>query len=75
MEIITAIFSQINALGATITMPIIFTILGLLIGMKFSQALKSGLMYGIGCSGLWLVLDFFMAALGKRQTESAPIWG
>ena len=38
MEIITAIFSQINALGATITMPIIFTILGLLIGMKFSQA-------------------------------------
>lgn len=65
MEIITAIFSQINALGATITMPIIFTILGLLIGMKFSQALKSGLMYGIGFSGLWLVLDFFMAALGE----------
>ena len=63
MELITTIFSQINDLGATITMPIIFTIIGLLIGMKFGQALKSGLMYGIGFAGLWLVLDYFMAAL------------
>ena len=65
MELITTIFSQINDLGATITMPIIFTIIGLLIGMKFGQALKSGLMYGIGFAGLWLVLDYFMAALSE----------
>ena len=64
MNIITSIFSQINNLGATITMPILFTILGVCIGMKFTQALKSGLLYGIGFSGLWLVLDFFMSALG-----------
>lgn len=65
MNIITTIFEQVNNLGATVTMPIIFTILGVCLGMKFSQALKSGILYGIGFSGLWLVLDFFMAALGE----------
>ncbi|MEA4970554.1 MAG: PTS transporter subunit IIC [Candidatus Pelethousia sp.] len=64
MNFIVSIFSEINNLGAVITMPIIFTILGLLVGMKFMQAFKSGLLYGIGFAGLWLVLDYFMGSLG-----------
>lgn len=64
MDIIVSIFSSINDIGSTIMMPIIFTILGLLVGMKFMEAFKSGLLYGIGFAGLWLVLDYFMASLG-----------
>lgn len=63
MNVIVSIFSEISNLGATITMPIIFTILGLIVGMKFWPAFKSGLLYGIGFAGLWLVLDYFMASL------------
>lgn len=37
------VFGYIIALGASVMMPIIFTIIGMCIGMKFGKALKSGL--------------------------------
>ena len=37
------VFGYIIGLGAAVMMPIIFTILGVCIGIKFSKALKSGL--------------------------------
>ena len=40
------VFSYIISLGASVMMPIIFTIIGLCIGMKFGKALKSGLCRG-----------------------------
>ena len=36
------VFSYIISLGASVMMPIIFTVIGLCIGMKFGKALKSG---------------------------------
>ena len=42
-----AVFSYIIGLGAAVMMPIIFTILGVCIGIKFSKALKSGLYVGV----------------------------
>ena len=36
-------------------MPILFTIIGLCIGMKFGKALKSGLYVGVGFVGLGIV--------------------
>ncbi len=69
MNIIVSIFEEFNNLGATVMMPIIFTAIGLLVGMKFWQAFKSGILYGIGFSGLWLVLDFFMGSLGEAANS------
>ena len=42
------VFSYIIGLGAAVMMPVIFTILGVCIGLKFSKALKSGLLVGVG---------------------------
>lgn len=42
------IFNYIIQMGASVMMPIIFTIIGLCIGMKFGKALKSGLFVGVG---------------------------
>ena len=42
------VFSYIIGLGAAVMMPIIFTILGVCIGIKLSKALKSGLLVGVG---------------------------
>lgn len=42
------VFGYIIGLGAAVMMPIIFTILGVCIGIKFSKALKSGLLVGVG---------------------------
>lgn len=60
MELITTIFGFISDLGSTIAMPILFTILGLCVGMKFKDALRSGILYGVGFAGLWLVLGYFL---------------
>lgn len=49
------IFNYIIQLGASVIMPIIFTIIGLCIGMKFGKALKSGLYVGVGFVGLGIV--------------------
>ena len=42
------VVSYISGLGAAVMMPIIFTILGVCIGIKFSKALKSGLLENVG---------------------------
>ena len=49
------VFKYIIGLGASVMMPIIFTIIGLCIGMKFGKALKSGLFVGVGFVGLGVV--------------------
>ena len=38
------VFSYIIGLGAAVMMPILFTILGVCIGINFGKALKSGLL-------------------------------
>ena len=49
------VFSYIISLGASVMMPILFTIIGLCIGMKFGKAFRSGLYVGVGFVGLGVV--------------------
>ena len=49
------VFAYIIGLGAAVMMPILFTLIGLCIGMKFGKALKSGLYVGVGFVGLNVV--------------------
>ena len=49
-------------------MPIIFTIIGMCIGMKFGKALKSGLFVGVGFVGLGVV-----TALLTTRTFDTPL--
>ncbi|MBP8757481.1 MAG: PTS sugar transporter subunit IIC, partial [Prevotella sp.] len=49
------IFSYVISFGASVMMPILFTIIGLCIGMNFGKALKSGLFVGVGFVGLGVV--------------------
>ncbi len=49
------VFSYIISFGASVMMPILFTIIGICIGMKFGKSLKSGLYVGVGFVGLGIV--------------------
>ena len=49
------VFSYIISFGASVMMPILFTIIGVCIGMKFGKSLKSGLFVGVGFVGLGIV--------------------
>jgi PTS system galactitol-specific IIC component len=58
------VFKYIIGLGAAVMMPIIFTIIGILISVKPSLALKSGLKVGVGFVGLSIVTALLTSSLG-----------
>ena len=59
-----AVFKYVIGLGAAVMMPIIFTVLGVCIGIKFGSALKSGLKVGVGFVGLSIVTALLTSSLG-----------
>ena len=69
------VFSYIIGLGAAVMMPIIFTVLGLCIGIGFSKALKSGLLVGVGFVGLSVVTALLTSTLGPALEKVVEIYG
>lgn len=69
------IFSYIIGLGAAVMMPVIFTILGVCIGIKPGKALKSGLLVGVGFVGLSVVTGLLTSALGPALSKVVEIYG
>lgn len=69
------VFSYIIGLGAAVMMPIIFTILGVCIGIKLGDALKSGLKVGVGFIGLSIVTALLTSALGPALNDVVDIYG
>lgn len=70
----TEVFAYIIGLGAAVMMPIIFTILGVCIGIKFSNALKSGLYVGVGFVGLGVITGLLTSALGPALQSVVDIY-
>lgn len=70
-----SVFSYIIGLGAAVMMPIIFTILGACIGIKFSKALKSGLFVGVGFVGLGIITGLLTSSLGPALTRVVEFFG
>ncbi len=69
------VFSYIIGLGAAVMMPVIFTILGICIGIKPGKALKSGLQVGVGFVGLSVVTGLLTSALGPALSKVVEIYG
>ena len=66
------IFAYVIGLGAAVMMPVIFTVLGVCIGIRPGKALKSGLLVGVGFVGLGVVTALLTSSLGpalKGMTE------
>lgn len=73
-EAIEAVFSYIIKLGAPVMMPILFTILGVCIGIKLSKAVKSGLLVGVGFIGLSIITSLLTSALGPALNSVVEIY-
>ena len=66
------IFAYVIGLGAAVMMPVIFSVLGVCIGIKPAKAVKSGLLVGVGFVGLGVITALLTANLGpalKGMTE------
>lgn len=69
-----AVFSYIIGLGAAVMMPIIFTILGVCIKIKFSKALQSGLYVGVGFVGLSVITALLTTSLSPALSKVVEIY-
>ena len=68
------VFSYIISLGASVMMPILFTIIGLCIGLKFGKSLKSGLYVGVGFVGLGIVTALLTNNFGGPLSEISRLY-
>jgi len=64
LNLIITAFGYISAPGATVMMPVIIFILGLILGAKPGRALRAGLIVGVGFVGLNLVVGLLGGSLG-----------
>jgi len=69
------VFSYIIGLGAAVMMPIIFTILGVCIGISFSKSLKSGLFVGVGFVGLSIITALLVDTMSPALSKVVEIYG
>ncbi|HUV16437.1 MAG TPA: PTS transporter subunit IIC [Pelolinea sp.] len=70
--ILIQIGELLGSLGPLIVLPVVITILGLILGMKFTQALRSGLTLAIAFVGIFLTVGLLgenMAAIGNAFAE------
>lgn len=68
------VFKYIIGLGAAVMMPIIFTVLGTCIGIKFGDAFKSGLKVGVGFIGLSVITALLTSSLGPALAKVVEIY-
>ncbi len=71
---IMAIINYIMSLGASVMMPIIFLIFGLLLGLGLSKSLKSGLSVGVGFVGLNVITQLLATNLGPAVNQMVKIY-
>lgn len=65
MEIINAIISM----GASVMMPILFFIIGLVFGLGPGKSFKAGMLVGVGFVGVNLVITFLLNSLSTATTQ------
>ena len=63
-DFILNFFEGIYNLGPILMVPAIMFLLGLVFGMGLKSSLRAALLTGIGFVGIYLILDFFLRAIG-----------
>lgn len=53
-----------DSLGNTVTLPIVIAILGMVLGMRWTRAIRAGVIVGIGFIGINLVVGLLLDSLG-----------
>ncbi|ERK30949.1 PTS galactitol transporter subunit IIC [Clostridium intestinale] len=75
MSQILGFFSAIQGLGATVMMPIIIFVFGLVLGTEKGKALRAGLTVGVGFIGLNLVIGALGTNLGPAVEKMITRFG
>lgn len=75
MSYILSFFNFIQGLGATVMMPIIICIFGIILGTEKGKSLRAGLTVGVGFIGLNLVIGALSTNLGPAVEQMIKRFG
>ena len=75
MDVILSFFQAMYDLGPILMVPAILLILGLIFGMGIKSSLRAALLSGVGFSGVYLILDFFLTAIGDIGMRLSEMYG
>ncbi|MDT2757517.1 PTS transporter subunit IIC [Enterococcus asini] len=70
-----AVINYIMSLGASVMMPIIFTIFGIILGLGVSKSLRAGISVGIGFVGLSVITKLLADNLGPAVNKMVSLYG
>ena len=62
-------------LGALFMIFLVFTLIGLVIGLGILNAIRNGLMVAVGFNGVYIVVDFFVSAITPAATILSEKFG
>lgn len=68
MELLKSGIQWVLDLGASVMLPIMLTIFGLVLRQGFKKSFRSGIMIGIGFIGINLVIGLLMSSVGEAAT-------
>lgn len=74
-EVLAAISQYLTSLGASVVLPIIITIFGLVLGLSFSKAFRAGVTIGVGFIGINLVIGLLGDQVGPAAKAMAQNFG
>lgn len=63
MDIVLSFFQEFINLGAAVMLPVVIALLGLFFRMRPTQAIRAGLLVGIGFQGVVLTINFLLATI------------
>ena len=75
LDVIVKFFSTLNSLGATIVMPFIIAIMGIIMGAGIGKSVRAGLTVGVGFIGLNLVTGLMGTYLAPAVVEMCEKFG
>jgi len=65
MAILESVVNWFLSLGASIFVPIIIIIAGIVVGMKIKDAISAGITLGVAFTGMSLLIDFMSSTIGS----------
>jgi len=69
MDVIRSIFQFILDMGASVFVPLILLVMGLIVRMKFNDAFTSALTLGVAFVGMNIVVGFMMNSIGPAAQQ------
>ena len=75
MEILKMVVNYVLDLGAAVFVPLIMLFIGIVVRMKFKDALSSAITLGVAFTGMMLVVEFMLDAISPAAKELAKLTG